>query len=139
MAHTAFALPFVSLDALSQSLMEIYIRFLNKDIGGHKKKYRKATDLIHDETAEYRDYIQMIADRARAYDELEVKEPGLLTPKEIRILGHIEAGLTNLQIAHQLNIGMPTVKSHISSIFAKLGVRNRASAISEARKIGYLR
>lgn len=81
----------------------------------------------------------MIADRARAYDELEVKEPGLLTPKEIRILGHIEAGLTNLQIAHQLNIGMPTVKSHISSIFAKLGVRNRASAISEARKIGYLR
>lgn len=134
-----FCTSFCFFGTRTRELMEIYIRFLNKDIGGHKKKYRKATDLIHDETAEYRDYIQMIADRARAYDELEVKEPGLLTPKEIRILGHIEAGLTNLQIAHQLNIGMPTVKSHISSIFAKLGVRNRASAISEARKIGYLR
>ena len=60
-------------------------------------------------------------------------------PQEIRILGYIEEGLSNLQIAQQLQIKIPTVKSHISNIFTKLGVRNRASAISEARKNGYLK
>lgn len=123
----------------TRELMEIYIRFLDKGVGKRKKKYRKATDLVNTEAAEYRDYIAMIAERSRAYDKQEITAPSPLTPQEIRILGYIEEGLSNLQIAQQLQIKIPTVKSHISNIFTKLGVRNRASAISEARKNGYLK
>ncbi|MFR9256826.1 MAG: response regulator transcription factor [Merdibacter sp.] len=75
-------------------------------------------------------------DRAPAYDQQEL-------PRQTRSPRSPHPGLyrriVSLQIAQQLQIKIPTVKSHISNIFTKLGVRNRASAISEARKNGYLK
>ncbi len=38
-------------------------------------------------------------------------------------------GATNAEIATTLHVSEPTVKSHIGSIFSKLGVRDRAAAI----------
>jgi DNA-binding NarL/FixJ family response regulator len=38
-------------------------------------------------------------------------------------------GATNAEIAETLHVAEPTVKTHIGSIFAKLGVRDRAAAI----------
>lgn len=52
-----------------------------------------------------------------------------LTEREHDVLRHMARGATNSEIAGSLLVGEATVKSHISAIFAKLGVRDRAAAI----------
>jgi DNA-binding NarL/FixJ family response regulator len=49
-----------------------------------------------------------------------------LTPRERVILRHISAGLTNKDIARQLDISLGTAKSHVHNIFGKLNLRSRA-------------
>jgi DNA-binding NarL/FixJ family response regulator len=43
-------------------------------------------------------------------------------------------GLTNLEIAERLVIGTSTIKKHVSSIFAKLGVTSRSEAVGLAMR-----
>jgi len=43
--------------------------------------------------------------------------------------------LTNAQIAEQLFISVPTVKSHLNRAFAKLGVKNRGQLAAAAHRI----
>jgi len=52
-----------------------------------------------------------------------------LTDREHDVLLHMARGATNAEIAATLFVSEPTVKSHISSIFSKLAVRDRAAAI----------
>jgi two-component system, NarL family, response regulator LiaR len=55
-----------------------------------------------------------------------------LTPREADVLRQLVAGRANRDIAHALDIGEETVKSHVSHVLAKLHVDNRAQAIAEA-------
>jgi DNA-binding NarL/FixJ family response regulator len=48
--------------------------------------------------------------------------------REREVLAHVAAGLTNCEIAEALFLSESTVKSHLSSAFAKLGVRSRKEA-----------
>jgi DNA-binding NarL/FixJ family response regulator len=57
-----------------------------------------------------------------------------LTDREREVLFLLVQGLSNAQIADQLNISRATVKFHIGGIFTKLGVANRAEAIALAYK-----
>jgi NarL family two-component system response regulator LiaR len=52
-----------------------------------------------------------------------------LTPRERDVLGLMVKGMGNIEIASELVIGLPTTKSHVSSILAKLGVASRTEAI----------
>jgi DNA-binding NarL/FixJ family response regulator len=61
-----------------------------------------------------------------------------LSPREREVLRLVAAGSTNRDIAAALSIGEETVKTIIARIFAKLGVRRRAEAVSEAHKQGLL-
>jgi DNA-binding NarL/FixJ family response regulator len=51
-----------------------------------------------------------------------------LSRREKEVLALVVAGLTNFQIAGRLFLAESTVKSHLSSAFAKLGVRSRNEA-----------
>ena len=65
---------------------------------------------------------------AAAIDEAEpVVET--LTERESQVLQLLAHGLANKQIAVRLGISEHTVKFHISSIYAKLGVTNRTEAV----------
>jgi LuxR family maltose regulon positive regulatory protein len=61
---------------------------------------------------------------------------GALSPRETDILTLIAEGLSNKEIARSLDIGPETVKSHLKSVFAKLGVERRAQAVSRAQTLG---
>jgi len=62
-----------------------------------------------------------------------------LTPREAEVLTLIAGGLSNTEIAHQLFLSEPTVKTHVARIFTKLGVRDRAQAVVVAYETGHVR
>jgi len=59
-----------------------------------------------------------------------------LTEREREILSRIAQGESNPQIAEQLSLSPKTVSNHISSIFQKLQIADRAQAIIRAREAG---
>ena len=59
-----------------------------------------------------------------------------LTEREREVLELIAAGENNQEIAQQLHISAKTVSNHISNIFGKLQVADRAQAIVKARQAG---
>jgi len=61
--------------------------------------------------------------------------PGL-TPRERTILALIAEGRSNQSIAGELTLSLKTVRNHVSSVFTKLQVADRAEAIVKARGAG---
>ena len=59
-----------------------------------------------------------------------------LTQREREVLALIAVGKGNAAIAHELQINLKTVRNHVSNIFTKLQVTDRASAIVKARDAG---
>jgi DNA-binding NarL/FixJ family response regulator len=66
-------------------------------------------------------------------------EHDVLTGREADIIRLIADGLTNAEIATHLVISETTVKTHINHAFAKLGVRDRAQAVTWAYRTGLVR
>ena len=64
--------------------------------------------------------------------------PEPLTPREAEVLQRLAEGLTNKQIAYALGISEHTAKFHISSIYSKLGVMNRAEAVQVGVRYGLI-
>jgi DNA-binding NarL/FixJ family response regulator len=69
-------------------------------------------------------YRRVVAPATRDAARLE-----LLTDREHAVLRLMARGATNVEIASSLNVAKATVKTHVSSIFMKLDVRDRAAAI----------
>jgi NarL family two-component system response regulator YdfI len=59
-----------------------------------------------------------------------------LTDRELEVLDLLAEGLSNKLIAHGLTISEHTVKTHVASIFAKLGASSRTEAVSQAIRRG---
>lgn len=68
------------------------------------------------------------ADLSQAFPEL--------TEREFEILNLMTQHLTNIEIAEQLSLAHKTVRNHVSNIFAKLQVADRAQAIIRGREAG---
>nr|WP_314463154.1 LuxR C-terminal-related transcriptional regulator [uncultured Clostridium sp.] len=62
----------------------------------------------------------------------------MLSAREYEVLSQLSLGITNREIAEKLCISQATVKTHVLSIFGKLGVSSRMLAVEKARKDGLI-
>lgn len=61
-----------------------------------------------------------------------------LSSREIEVLTILATGKTTREIARQLYLGEPTIKTHLASIYRKLEVNNRTAAVAIARENSWL-
>jgi DNA-binding NarL/FixJ family response regulator len=79
---------------------------------------------------------QRISEMKPAFDASTLPDP--LTKREVEVLRLMAAGLSNKEIAGALHAGETTVKSHVSSILSKMGVRDRTRAVLRGLELGYV-
>lgn len=116
--------------------------------GGYVRVFAKFTDEIRPlvrraaRFAGHGDYarrllIALDADSA-SWDTAHDRQSQMLSSREIEVLRLADAGLSNNAIAQHLFISQATVKRHLSTIYKKMLVTSRTSAIASARHQGIL-
>jgi LuxR family transcriptional regulator, maltose regulon positive regulatory protein len=61
-----------------------------------------------------------------------------LSRSELRVLRYLPTNLTRSEVAHELFVSVHTVNAHVRSIYSKLGVRDRSTAVQRARELRLL-
>jgi len=85
------------------------------------------------------DILSLLAEGTTPQDPLvppRLSEP--LRDSELRVLRYLPTNLTLPEIARELDVSHNTVKTHIRSLFTKLGTHRRAEAVDRARTLGLL-
>lgn len=85
--------------------------------------------------------LRLVAAGETAFDGRHPRRPagrGPLSPREREVLRLVAAGMTNKEIAGELDVGSETVKTLLARIFAKLGVKRRAEAVEVGHTLGLL-
>jgi DNA-binding NarL/FixJ family response regulator len=80
--------------------------------------------------------VRMVALGMSVFEPGEDATPAGLSEREREVLELIATGATNGEIAARLYLSPHTVKEHTSSVYRKLGVRNRAEAVQRAQRLG---
>ena len=75
---------------------------------------------------------------APSTDGHPLAQPEELSPSELRVLRYLPTNMTRPEIARELYVSINTVNTHIRNIYAKLGARDRSSAVQRARELRLL-
>lgn len=76
------------------------------------------------------DYTRLAQGSSLQSSKTVAEESKELTPREDEVLKYLSKGLTNKEISANTHLAVDTVKTHLRSIYRKLGVKNRSQAIS---------
>lgn len=98
-----------------------------------------APDLLRDSDGRMHGVLQQAARMPPSHKAL-LSGPDVraISPRELEILQSLAQGLSNKQIARQLQISESTVKTHRERLYHKLNVSTRAGALTAARSLGVL-
>lgn len=66
------------------------------------------------------------------------ERPSRISQREAEVLRLVARGLSNAEIGGELFISLPTVKSHVASLLAKLGARDRVQLVVAAYESGFV-
>jgi DNA-binding NarL/FixJ family response regulator len=80
--------------------------------------------------------VRMAGDGMDVFRDSPGSDAPRLTDREREILGLIAEGATNREIAEALFLSPHTIKEHTSTLYRKLGARNRADAVQRAQRLG---
>lgn len=90
-----------------------------------------------DSTAtEIAEVVRTVGEGEEAFGDTNVGDAPLLSDRELEILALVAEGATNKEIAGTLFLSPHTIKEHTSSLYRKLGARNRADAVQRAQRLG---
>jgi LuxR family maltose regulon positive regulatory protein len=85
------------------------------------------------------DILSLLAGRKLAPPPAGPRPPlEALSGSEVRVLRYLPTNLTGPEIAGELYVSVNTVKSHMRSLYTKLGTHTRAEAVARARALGLL-
>jgi len=82
------------------------------------------------------DIVRHLRERAASAAGKRLSPVDRLTPREREIIAAVAAGESNREVAQRLSLAEDTVKHHISNVFDKLGVSNRAELAAYAASHG---
>lgn len=80
--------------------------------------------------------VRRVAEGARVFRREPAWPGGGLSVRELQVIQHLVAGLSNPEMAAVMSLSAWTVKQYTSGIYRKLGVRNRAQAATRALELG---
>ena len=80
--------------------------------------------------------IQTLANESlQTKSNFELNNDSRLTQRELEVLQLMALGMSNHEIADKLCVSLPTVKSHSSNLYEKLGVKRRTQAVIQAKSL----
>ncbi len=82
--------------------------------------------------------VRMVGLGMTVFRPQEAPQGPALSSREREVLDLVASGATNREIAGALFLSPHTVKEHTSSLYRKLGVRNRAEAVQRAQRLGLI-
>jgi two-component system response regulator DesR len=82
--------------------------------------------------------VRMVGTGMTVFARQEEEPAAPLSEREREVLSLMAAGETNAEIAARLYLSPHTIKDHASSVYRKLGVRNRAEAVRQAERLGLI-
>jgi DNA-binding NarL/FixJ family response regulator len=83
--------------------------------------------------------LDRFADTLPGPDAAAPPDLGELTDREVEVLRLVAVALSNAEIAERLVLTEATVKTHVSSVLRKLGLRDRVQAVVLACDVGLVR
>ncbi|MBE5956969.1 MAG: hypothetical protein E7253_11035 [Lachnospiraceae bacterium] len=109
--------------------------------GWHRKKKYNYGNILR---MPMEDYLEVLLRSAKKENKISVAlakgdDGERLTMMETIILQSISKGLNNTEICEEQNLKMTTVKSHIYSLYKKLGVNSRVQAVNKGKEMGIVR
>ena len=128
--------------AAPASLLALQRPAVGRGVRGAQLRTRRrdaaAPDSLVERTRVRRDVTRSCADDEAVSGAEARAAADPVSPRERDVLAAFATGATNPAIAQELGLSPNTVKQHASSIFRKLGVRNRAEAVRRADELGLL-
>jgi DNA-binding NarL/FixJ family response regulator len=111
---------------MKEAATELLFKAIRAVVAGH---YWVGRDTVSD-------IVRHLRERAAAAAGRRLSPVDRLTPREREIVAAVAAGESNREVAQRLKLAEDTVKHHISNVFDKLGVSNRAELAAYAASHG---